>query len=151
MADVNQAAVVAKIRDLVATTEGIVAAFSSADSDDERLAAGITATPAALVIPGPTLAYTLTYGQQRHTYEVNVQILEAGGDIGVSAAKVAVMPDRVLAVLLKNVGLGGLCNSCVFRGSSGLQGFDYGGMHFSGYELAFEVSEQGEATPEIGR
>lgn len=146
----NQAAVVAKIRDLAATVSGINAAYSAADSDDTRIPAGVSATPSALVFPGPTIAYVLTNGQHRHTYEVHLQVLENGGDAGVRDAVVSVFPDRVLEVILANVALGGLCNSCVFRRSGGLQVFEYGGFDYTGYELVFEVSEQASATPAYG-
>lgn len=147
---ISQAAVVAKIRDLCGTVDGIAAAYSAADSDDTRIPAGINATPAALVFPGPTVGYTLMHGQHRHTYEVSVQILENGGDAGIRDAVVSVFPDRVLEKLLANVALGGLCNSCVFKRSTGLQGFEYGGYDYTGYELVFEVSEEASAAPAFG-
>lgn len=147
---IDQAAVVAKVRDLCATVNGINAAYSAADNDDTRIPAGLAATPAALVFPGPTVAYTLVQGQHRHTYEVTVQVLESGGDAGIRDAVVSVFPDRVLEVVLANVALGGLCNSFVFKRSGGLQVFDYGGYDYTGYELVFEVSEQASATPAYG-
>lgn len=146
----DQAAVVAKVRDLVATVTGIAAAYSAADTDDTRLPASLNALPAALVRPGNTLAYLLTNGQHRHTYEVTVEVLEQSSDPGIEAANVSVMPDRVLEVLLLNVGLGGLCNSIVFKRSQGLRGEEFGGYEFSGYELTFEVSEQASASPAYG-
>lgn len=146
----DQAAVIAKVRDLMATVTGIAAAYSAADTDDTRMPAGLNQLPAALVLPGPTLAYVVRDGQHRHTYEVLVQVLEAGSDLGVAAATLGVMPDRVLGVMLTNHALGGLCNSFVFTRSGGLQGFEYGGTTYAGYELVFEVSEQGSASPGYG-
>lgn len=146
----DQAAVVAKVRDLMATVSGISAAYSAADSDDTRVPLGINATPAALVFPGPTIAYTLVSGQHRHTYEVSVQVLENGADAGIRDAVISVFPDRVLGVVLANVALGGLCNSFVFKRSGGLQVFEYGGYDYTGYELTFEVSEQASASPAYG-
>lgn len=147
---IDQSAVIAKMRELVATVTGINAAYSAADNNDDRLPFALNNTPAALVLPGATLAYTLMDGQHRHTYEVRVQVLEAGGDGGIRDATLAVMPDRVLAVFAANVGLGGVCNSCVFRRSGGLQGFEYGGVDYTGYELTYEVSEQGSISTAYG-
>lgn len=148
----SQAAVVAKIRDLAATVSGITAAYSAADSDDTRLPAAVTQLDGsvALVMPGVTIAYTLTNGQHRHTYEVRVQVIEAGADEGILAQRLSVMPDRMLEVMLQNVALGGLCNSMAFRRHQGLQSFDFGGVPYTGYELIFEVSEQASATPAYG-
>lgn len=148
----RQAAVVGKIRDLLATVTGIDAAFSAADADDTRLpqAMNMSSSTVALVVPGATLVYILSNGAHRHTYEVKVQVMQSGAEPGTRASVVSVMPDRVLEKIVSNVALGGLCNSCVFRGSSGLVGIEYGGETFTGYEITLEVSEQAAATPAFG-
>lgn len=147
----DQAAVVRKVRSLASTVPGIGAAYSAADSDDNRLPPGLSAlTTSALVLPGNTIRYILQPGQHEHTYEVVVQVLTAGGDPGVAAAEVAPMPDRVLEVMLQHVKLDDLVTVFKFERSQGLRGFEYGGIEFTGYELVFLVTEHAAATPAGG-
>src|SRR3990167_4473500 len=76
----SQSTVLAQIRDLVATVTGMVRVYAAGETDENAIPASIQEWPAALILPGPTLEYiTLT---NRHTYEVIVQVLQAGGDIG---------------------------------------------------------------------
>lgn len=147
---IDQGAVLRKMRALANTVNGIDAAYSSADADDNRIPEALGGGVYALILPGSTVAYVLTSGQHRHTYDVRVQVLTGGGDPGIAAYRGTVMPDRLLEVMLLNVALGGLCNSLVFKSSQGLQAFEYGGYPYSGYELVFEVSEQASATPAVG-
>ena len=146
----DQAAVIKRFRVLASEVEGVEGAYSAADQDDWRLPSALADLPAVLVLPGPTIAYILVSGAHRHTYEVLVQVMDGRAEPGENAGVVSVMPDRFLEKFLLNVGLGGLCNSCVFKRSEGLKGFDYGGVIHSGYELVFEVSEQAVAAPAIG-
>lgn len=149
----NQQAVIAKVRDVVATVAGIAAAYSAGDSDDTRLPEGITLADgaAALVLPGATVEYILQPGKHRHTYEVVVQVLTGGADTGMVAANMAPMPDRVLEAMLLNVKLGGLVTFITFRRSEGLREFEYGGVEgYSGYELTFLTSEEASAAPAVG-
>lgn len=149
----NQAAVVAKIRDLLATVTGVTAAHSAADTGEEQLPMGLAASGVGVMVwPGGTApgGYILTNGGHRHTYEVIVQVLQAGPEPGARAAAVSVMPDRIIEKLVGNVALGGVCNSCRFLGCSRLQVFDFGGTEFTGYEITLEVSEQAAASPQFG-
>lgn len=149
----DQAAVIRKVRQLVGTVEGIAAAYSAADSGDARLPAGITLAEgaAALVVPGATLEYVLQPGKHRHTYEVQVQVLTNGGDVGVNTAQMAPMPDRVLEVMALNTRLGNLVTFIKFSRSQGLREFEYAGAdNYSGYELVFIASEEASAQPEVG-
>ncbi len=146
----DQAAVIKRFRVLAASVTGVVAAYSAADVDEYRLPEALADLPAVLVMPGPTIAYILVSGAHRHTYEVLVQVMDGRAEPGENAGVVSVMPDRFLEKFLLNVGLGGLCNSCVFKRSEGLKGIAYGGVIHSGYELVFECSEQASAAPAIG-
>lgn len=149
----DQQAVIAKVRDLVATVTGINAAYSASDDDDTRIPAGISLADgaAALVMAGATTEYILQPGKHRHTYEVVVQVLTNGGDAGIAAANMAPLPDRVLEAMLLNVKLGGLVTFIRFLRSQGLRGFEFGGVdNYSGYELVFLTSEEASAAPAIG-
>ena len=146
----DQAAVIKRFRVLASEVSGVEAAYSAADQDEWRLPVSLPDLPAVLVLPGPTMAYILMSGAHRHTYEVIVQVMDGRAEPGENAGVISVMPDRFLEAFALNVGLGGLCNSCVFKRSEGLKGFDYGGVVTTGFELVFEVSEQASAAPAIG-
>jgi hypothetical protein len=138
------------MRTLVAGVSGIVATYSAADQGDQKLPMALNALPAALLMPGQTVEYILSPGQQRHTYDVKVQVMTGGPEPGQSAYVTSPMPDAIIGVLVNNVLLGGICNGAVFKSSSGLQGFEYGGLEYTGFEVVIEVSEQGNASPAVG-
>ena len=78
------------------------------------------------------------------------QVFAQGGDPGAAAFDATPMPDAIIEVFEGNVALGGLCNSCLFLRTEGLQVLQYGGTDYVGYQLYFEVSEQAAASPAIG-
>ena len=144
----SQSTVLTQIRDLVASVTGMVRVYAAGETDENAIPASIQEWPAALIIPGPTLEFvTLT---NRHTYEVTVQVLEAGGDLGERVTTVLPFVDRIIALFHQNVTLGARANSCVFKRSSGLVGLEYGGIPYTGYEITLEVSEQATGTPAAG-
>ena len=146
----SQSTVLAQIRDLVATVTGMVRVYAAGETDENAIPASIQEWPAALVIPGPTLEYILSPVQHRHTYEVTVQVLEAGGDIGERVTDVLPFVDRIIELFAGNVTLGNRANYCIFKRSSGLSGLEYGNIEYTGYEITLEVSEQATATAATG-
>lgn len=143
--------VIAQIRDLVATVTSMERVYSPSETDENAVPAAFNELPCALVLPGPTVGeYILQTGGQRHTYEVKVQVFEAGGDIGSRVNNVLPFVDRIISKFEANVTLGNRANSCVFRRHSGIVGLEYGGVTYSGYEITLEVSEYAPATPAVG-
>lgn len=148
---IDQAAALNKIRDLIAGVEGLRVVYSAASADaGTRIPMALNVLPCAMVIPGETQQYILSAGQHRHTYEVMVQVFAAGADSGLASSVAAPMPDRIIGVLMENVALGGLVNSCLFERSGGLRELEYGGGVYRGYEIWLRVSEQASAAPAYG-
>lgn len=148
---VDQAAALRGIRQILEGVAGIAAAYSWADADDHRIPMAVNALPCALVLPGPTREFVFGVGSQRHTYEVEIQILAASSDPGIRAAASAPLMDAVMAALISNTANeNGLWNSLVFERSGGAEDLEYAGTEYSGYRLFVEVSEQGSATPAVG-
>lgn len=142
---------IAQIRDLVATVTGLERVYAPSETDGNRIPPAFNELPCALVLPGPSIEYILSMGQQRHTYEVRVQIFEApGGDVGDASNAVLPMVDRVIELFAGNVTLGARANSCVFARHGGFQGFEYGDLPYLGYEITLRVSEQATVTPAPG-
>ena len=146
----SQSTVLAQIRDLVAGVTGMVRVYAAGETDANAIPASIQEWPAALILPGPTTEYILMGGGQRHSYDVKVQVLQAGGDIGSRVTDVLPFVDRIISKFESNVTLGNRANSCLFAGSSGLQGMEYNGKEYTGYEITLRVSEQATATPATG-
>jgi hypothetical protein len=148
---------IGQIRDLVEAVTGLAAVYAPSETDGNRVPAAFNDLPCALVLPGPSLAYILSSGQHRHTYEVKVQIFEApGGDTGEAANTILPMIDALIEKFAVNVGLanaGGAnprANSCIFSRHSGYVGMEYGGITYLGFEVILDVSEQASATPALG-
>ena len=142
---------IAQIRDLVAEVTGLLAVYAPSETDGNRIPLALNTLPCALVIPGPMLAYILSPGQHRHTYEVKVQVFEApGGDTGEAANTILPMIDAFIEKFAVNVILGTRANSCIFVRHGGYVGLEYGGMTYLGIEMILEVSEQASATPAPG-
>lgn len=146
----SQVAVLERMRTLIASVDGIRAAYSAGSAAEKRMPPALKMLPCAIVYPGATREYILSDGQKRHTYEAVVQVFAQGGDPGAAAFDATPMPDAIIEVFEGNVALGGLCNSCLFLRTEGLQVLQYGGTDYVGYQLYFEVSEQAAASPAIG-
>lgn len=146
----SQTTVLAQIRDLVDEVTGMERVYSPSETDENAIPAAFPELPCAMVLPGPTLEFVTTTG--RHTYEVKVQVFEAGGDIGSRVNSVLEFVDLIIAKFVVNVTLGNRANSCVFKRSSGLIGLEYGtpAIIYSGYEITLEISEQSYTTPATG-
>lgn len=149
----DQAAAIRRIRTILAAVSGIAVAYSTADNDDDRIPPGFTLSEgaAAMVFKGATLERVAINGWQRHTYEVRVQVLVAGGDSGIAAAEAAALVDPVQTALLANVGsASGLWNSMVMTREAQAETFEFGGYEYEGFELFLRVSEAGAATIAVG-
>jgi len=143
---------VAQVRALVAEITEMARVFAASETDENRLPSGISEFPCAVIYPGPDLGsgYILSAGQHRHTYEVIIDVFEAGADIGERAASVLPMVDRIIEKFSGNVTLGNRVNSCIYQGQGGFTGMTYGGGEYTGYRITLRVSEQASATPAIG-
>lgn len=146
----STATVIGQIRTLVATVSGIKRVFAASETGDNAIPVAINELPAALIFPGATVVYHLESGGHRHTYDVKVQVVESGPDIGQRAATVLPFVDAIIELFAINVSLGARANSCVFKVSSGLTGLEYGGIFYTGYDITLEVSEQENVTPAPG-
>lgn len=156
---INQAAVMEVLRlalETVEVTEGdpddrLVAYAPTQVSEEEGgIPPAINVLPCALVLPGRTTQYILRSDQHRHTYQIRVLLLLESADYTEAAFIAAVMPDRVLEVMLKRVTAAGRANSVTFGESEGLVELTWGGRTYLGYELIFNVSEAANVTPETG-
>ena len=147
----SMTAVIAQVRDLIAEVTGMKRVFAASETDENRIPGALNEFPCAIVLPGPSAGdYILSAGQQRHTYEVKVQVFEAGADMGSRAAAVLPFVDLIIAKFEVNVTLGSRANHCIFRRQSGMVGLEYAGVTYTGYEITLEVSEQAVAAPAIG-
>ena len=147
---ISAATTIARIRTLIAEVTDMERVFAASESDENAIPMSINEFPAALVYPGATDQYILHTGQHRHTYEVIIQVLEAGADVGERAAAVLPFVDRILEKLVGNVTLGGRVNSCLITGNSGFSKLEYAGGEYLGYEITLTISEQATASPAAG-
>lgn len=140
-----------EIRRVIAGVEGVQRAYSAGEEGPHGIPPALREMPAVLVIPSRTIEYIgRQQGQHRHTYEVLVQVVQDGGDIGRRAATVVPMVDRIIEAFASEVTLGGAVNYCVFRRSEGLQELVYSGQALYGYVLILAVSEQENVTFRTG-
>lgn len=144
---------VRQIRELIADVEGITRVGAASEDDANALPSSIPPGdfPAVLVFPGPDIAYILSSGQHRHTYEVNVHVLcDARGDLGETAAQAMPLVDAIIEKFVGNVTLGNRANSCLYKRQTGLITLTFAGVEYPGWEIVLEVSEQASATPAVG-
>lgn len=146
----SQQAVISKLRTRVAEVTGLARCYAASESDDNALPMALNELPAAIVAPGPTLAYELKGGQHDHTYEAHVQVFQGGADLGGRAATVMPFVDLLIEKFAVNVGLGTLVTYALFRRSSGLVGLNFAGIDYTGFELVFEIRETAASTPARG-
>src|SRR3990167_3792956 len=104
--------VIAQIRDLVATVSGINRVYAASETDENAIPPALNELPCAMVFYDTLIAYLLSAGQHRHTYQVRVDIFVSGGDIGARVVAALPMVDRTLELFALNVTLGNRCNSC---------------------------------------
>ena len=143
--------VIAQIRDLVATVSGINRVYAVSETDENAIPPALNELPCAMVFYDTLIAYLLSAGQHRHTYQVRVDIFVSGGDIGARVVAALPMVDRTLELFALNVTLGNRCNSCRVM-SAVFTGFEYppGGPTYTGYRIIVEISEQASAAPATG-
>ena len=147
---ISMSAAITQIAALVRGVNGIKHVYDEASNDINRLPGAINEFPAVMVFAGPTLAYDFSNGQQRHTYEIKVQLYEGGPDLGERAAGVVGFVDQIITLMAVNATLGGRVNYCEFRRQSGLAGLPLGAIEYTGTEVVLEVSEQGSQIPATG-
>ncbi len=146
----STATVIGQIRDLVAEVTDMERVYAASETDVNAIPPAINEYPAALVYPGATDVYMIGQGAHRHTYDVNIQVLQGGADVGTRAATVLPFVDRIIEKFAVNVTLGNRANSCVFSRSSGFSTLEYAGIAYLGYEITLSVSEQASASPAGG-
>ncbi len=145
----DMAAVVRAIGDVVAAESTVAAVYTAAEHGEGGMAGAVNAFPAVLVFPGPTRLYRLTQPRASHTYEVRLQVLQAGGDTASRAATVLPVCDALIAKFAVNVTLGAANPApsstvvkCLFERQSGLIDIEFGDIRFLGYEITLLVEEQ---------
>ena len=84
----DMAAVVRAIGDVVASETTVTAVYTAAEHGEGGMVGAVNTFPSVLVFPGPTRLYRLTQPRASHTYEVRLQVLQAGGDTASRAATV---------------------------------------------------------------
>lgn len=148
----SMTAAVNAIATLVRDTDGIAAAYSAGEMNQNAIPQALNGPfPCALVFPGQdTSPYILVQGQHRHTYEVTVQVFMSNQDMGSRMVALAPLTDALLEQFIGHVQLGGAVNSCLYRRQSGLVRLEYGGNEYTGVEITLEVSEQATALPASG-
>ena len=145
----DMAAVVRAIGDVVASETTVTAVYTAAEHGEGGMVGAVNAFPAVLVFPGPTRLYRLTQPRASHTYEVRLQVLQAGGDTASRAATVLPVCDALIAKFAVNVTLGAANPApsstvvkCLFERQSGLIDIEFGDIRFLGYEITLLVEEQ---------
>ena len=145
----DMAAVVRAIGDVVASETTVTAVYTAAEHGEGGMVGAVNAFPAVLVFPGPTRLYRLTQPRASHTYEVRLQVLQAGGDTASRAATVLPVCDALIAKFAGNVTLGAANPApsstvvkCLFERQSGLIDIEFGDIRFLGYEITLLVEEQ---------
>ena len=145
----DMAAVVRAIGDVVAAESTVAAVYTAAEHGEGGMAGAVNAFPAVLVFPGPTRLYRLTQPRASHTYEVRLQVLQAGGDTASRAATVLPVCDALIAKFAVNVTLGAASPApsstvvkCLFERQSGLIDIEFGDIRFLGYEITLLIEEQ---------
>ena len=145
----DMAAVVKAIGDVVAGETTVAAVYTAAEHGEGGMVGAVNAFPSVLVFPGPTRLYRLTQPRASHTYEVRLQVLQAGGDTASRAATVLPVCDALIAKFAVNVTLGAANPApsstvvkCLFERQSGLIDIEFGDIRFLGYEITLLVEEQ---------
>lgn len=145
----DEAAVLARVRDVVAGVTGVVAAYDASANDSTGLPDALNETPVAIVFPGDTVAYTRSAAQHRHTYQVKVQVLCDGGSVRERTSKAVPFRSRLLEAFTA-VAATNQWNSSIFVPPLRFIEGDYAGMPYAGWEMTLEVSEQALATAAHG-
>jgi hypothetical protein len=145
----DMAAVVKAIGDVVAGETTVAAVYTAAEHGEGGMVGAVNTFPSVLVFPGPTRLYRLTQPRASHTYEVRLQVLQAGGDTASRAATVLPVCDALIAKFAVNVTLGAANPApsstvvkCLFERQSGLIDIEFGDIRFLGYEITLLVEEQ---------
>lgn len=145
----DEAAVLARVRDVVAGVSGIVAAYDASANDETGLPEALNELPAAIVFPGDTVAYIRSAAQHRHTYQVKVQVLCDGGSVQERTSKA--LPFRSLLLeAFTAVAAANQWNSAIFVPPLQFIEGNYAGTEYAGWELTLQVSEQALATSAHG-
>lgn len=150
--------VIRRIRELVATVEGVEACYAPTEQAREGIPEVLTQFPCAIIYLGPTVEYGSANGggggayggAHEHVYNVTVWIMCAAAGTTERAAQGLPILDKVLAVMAGNIGLGERVRWCLFKVQSGYGTLPYGGQEYLGFELTFEISEAAEVTVERG-
>ena len=153
----DMAAVVRAIGDVVAGETTVAAVYTAAEHGEGGMVGAVNTFPSVLVFPGPTRVYRLTQPRASHTYEVRLQVLQAGGDTASRAATVLPVCDALIAKFAVNVTLGGANPApsstvvkCLFERQSGLIDIEFGDVRFLGYEITLLVEEQATVSAVTG-
>lgn len=137
----SMATALTTIRTTIAAITGIEETYSAGETGTHAVPAAFASFPAVLVLPGPDTGYELSKPAHRHRYEVLVQLLSTGGDLGERAAVVVPFIDAIINKFATSIKLGGTIETCVYRRQSGLVNLTYGNRDYEGYEIVLEVSE----------
>lgn len=140
-ASLNTPAVLSALRDRLATIPSLARVYSASEVGANGLPSNLSELPCATIIRGPSVGYRITQPMHTYTYEVLVQLYEAGGFVGQRAASVLPLPEAVLGKLLSSVTLGGLVTYVIYKRDGGLLRLEYGGQEYTGYELVLEVQQ----------
>ena len=145
----DEAAVLNRIRAEAALIDGVVEAYSAAANDAHGLPEAINDDVVAIVFPGDTVDYIPSAAAHRHTYNVVVQLLCAGGSAAERASKAVPFRVRFLEAFA-GARATNQYNSAVFVPPVKFIEGSYAGAQYAGWELTLRVSEHALATSAHG-
>ena len=154
-------AVVRRVRELLASVDGVRAAYGPTEQAREGIPEALSDFPCAVVWLGATKEYGSANGgggsngggysgAHEHVYDVSVWIICAAAGASERAAQGMPILDAVLTKMASNITLSGLVRWCLFQSQSGYGTLTYAGQEYLGYEMTFEVSEAAEVVVEGG-